>query len=124
MSRRELRVMNTNGNDERSQTDPLADGVVPSTAESKLIDHIERTEQRKLKSRREGSRGIWFGLGMFGVIGWSIALPTLLGIAIGIWLDKQWPGKISCTLTCLFLGVVAGCWIAWYWVKREMSDES
>ena len=86
-------------------------------------DQVAKKEQRKMKSRREEGRGIWFGLGMFGVVGWSVAVPTLAAIALGIWLDRVWPSRISCTLTGLFVGVVIGCWIAWYWIKREVFDQ-
>ncbi|MGB7630469.1 MAG: hypothetical protein WBM29_05230, partial [Candidatus Deferrimicrobium sp.] len=34
---------------------------------------------RKLKARRNSTRGVWFGLGMMGLIGWSVVVPTLLG---------------------------------------------
>ena len=62
---------------------------------------------------------IVYGLGMFGLVGWSIAIPTVMGIAIGIWIDHIWQHRFSWTLMCLFMGVVMGCSIAWYWVKRE-----
>jgi alternate F1F0 ATPase F1 subunit epsilon/predicted F0F1-ATPase subunit len=55
---------------------------------------------RKLKARRNGHPGVWFGLGMMGLIGWSVAVPTLLGAALGIWLDKHYPGGRSWTLAC------------------------
>jgi ATP synthase protein I len=60
-----------------------------------------------------------FGLGMFGLVGWSVAVPTVLGIALGLWLDAKLDSAISWTLTMLFVGVVLGCLNAWYWVKRE-----
>ena len=72
-----------------------------------------------MKARRDQDRSIWYGLGMFGLIGWSIAIPTLVGIAVGIWMDRTWDHGFSCTLICLFVGVVIGCSIAWYWMKRE-----
>ncbi len=81
-------------------------------------------EQRKLRARREGDRGVWFGLGMFGLVGWAVAVPTLLGVALGVWMDGQWETSVSWTLTGLFAGVVAGCLNAWYWVKRESRKES
>jgi ATP synthase protein I len=56
---------------------------------------------------------------MFGMVGWSVAVPTLLGIALGVWLDRRFDGRISWTLTMLFLGVALGCWTAWYWIERE-----
>jgi len=74
---------------------------------------------RKQKARREGRRGVWFGLGMFGLIGWAVAVPTLLGITLGIWLDSHWPGRFSWTIALLFAGVTLGCVNAWWWVRRE-----
>ena len=37
---------------------------------------------RKLKARRNPAQGVWFGLGMMGLGGWSVAVPTLLGAAL------------------------------------------
>ena len=48
---------------------------------------------RKLKARRNPTQGVWFGLGMMGLIGWSVVIPTLLGAALGIWLDNPPSGK-------------------------------
>jgi ATP synthase protein I len=84
-----------------------------------LRDTIGGKEARKLKARREANRDVWFGLGMFGLVGWSVAIPTLLGVALGIWIDVTWPSRFSWTLMLLFIGVVLGCINAWYWVKRE-----
>ena len=55
---------------------------------------------RKLKARRIGAQGIWFGVSLMGLIGWSVSIPTLLGIALGVWLDKHHPGRHSWTLRC------------------------
>ncbi len=85
-------------------------------------EEVGRKERRKLQARSQPGRSIWFGLGMFGLVGWSIAIPTLIGIAIGVWLDRVWETPFSCTLMCLFMGVVAGCTIAWYWVRRESGQ--
>ena len=52
---------------------------------------------RKLKARKS-TQGVWFGLGMTGLIGWSVVVPTLAGVALGIWLDKHHPGSHSWTL--------------------------
>jgi len=76
-----------------------------------------------MKGRSEKDRSIWFGLGMFGLIGWSVAIPTLIGVAVGIWIDTTWPSRFSWTLMLLFIGVISGCVNAWYWVKRESRRE-
>jgi len=83
--------------------------------------------ERKLKARRSGQTGVWFGLGMMGLIGWSVAIPTLLGAAAGLWLDRQYPGGRSWTLALLVAGLAIGCLNAWHWVAKEdksMRDES
>jgi len=74
---------------------------------------------RKLRARRNSAHGVWFGLGMMGLIGWSVVVPTLLGAALGIWLDNRHPGSHSWTLSLLVIGLVIGCVNAWYWVKKE-----
>jgi len=84
-----------------------------------LPEEVGVKERRKMKARREKDRGVWFGLGMFGMVGWAVAIPTVIGVAIGVWIDKTWPGPYSWTLMGLFVGVVLGCVNAWYWVKRE-----
>jgi len=81
---------------------------------------------RKLKARRHAKPGVWFGLGMMGLIGWSVAIPTVLGAALGLWLDRRYPGGRSWTLALLVAGLAIGCWNAWHWVAKEdkaMRDE-
>jgi len=84
-----------------------------------LPEEIGGKAKRKIRARKEKERDVWFGLGMFGLVGWAVAVPTLLGIVLGVWLDRQIPGKPSWTLTFLFIGVVLGCINAWYWVRQE-----
>lgn len=80
---------------------------------------IRKQTDRKIRRREEGDRGIWFGLGMMGVVGWSVSIPTLLGIAAGIWLDARTGDRVSWTLTGLVVGLALGLLNAWFWVQRE-----
>ena len=89
----------------------------------RMSDEIGRDAERKLKARGERQKGVWFGLGMFGIVGWSIVVPTLLGVLLGIWLDERYAGEISWTLTFLFLGLILGCLNAWYWIKGESQND-
>jgi ATP synthase protein I len=84
-----------------------------------LAEQIGAKAARKLKARRNPAQGVWFGLGMMGLIGWSVAVPTLLGAALGIWLDKQPAGEHSWTLALLVAGLAIGCLNAWHWVAKE-----
>jgi ATP synthase protein I len=76
---------------------------------------------RKARARRHAGRGVWFGLGMMGMIGWSVAIPTLLGAALGGWIDRAHPGTRSWTLALLVGGLAIGCWNAWRWVANEQA---
>jgi ATP synthase protein I len=58
---------------------------------------------------------------MFGMVGWSVAVPTLIGLAIGIWIDRTWPSQYSFTLMGMLLGLMSGLSSAWYWVNHEGS---
>jgi len=89
-------------------------------ATSDYAGKVGEQAARKLRARRNVTKGIWFGLGTMGMIGWSVVVPTLLGAALGIWLDKHYSSsKHSWTLALLVAGLVLGCFNAWHWVDRE-----
>ncbi len=80
----------------------------------------ETKEQRKVEARREGDKSVWFGLGMFGLVGWSVAVPTVVGALVGYWLDEKFPGSPrSWTLMGIVIGVLIGCLNAWRWMNKE-----
>ena len=83
---------------------------------------VSRKAARKLKAKRNSKQGVWFGLGMMGLIGWSVAVPTLLGAALGVWLDNRNAGSHSWTLMLLVIGLVIGCLNAWYWVDKQDKE--
>lgn len=87
-----------------------------------FIREIGVKASRRIKARRNAKDGVWFGLGMMGIIGWSVIVPTLLGIMLGIWLDKSHPGSHSWTLMLLVFGLVIGCLNAWHWVSKELKE--
>jgi ATP synthase protein I len=84
-----------------------------------FINAVGEQEARKLRARGEPVQGIWFGLGMFGLVGWSVALPTLFGAWVGVRLDERYPGTHSYTLTFLVVGLLVGIATAGYWVADE-----
>ena len=88
-----------------------------------MIREVARKQARRRKARAEKNRSLWFGLGMFGLVGWSVAIPTLIGIAVGIWIDTAAASPYSWTLMLLFIGVAVGCLNAWYWVRRESRND-
>ena len=84
-----------------------------------LADNIGIKAARKIKARRNPRPGVWFGLGMMGLIGWSVTVPTLIGAGLGLWLDGHHPGGRPWTLALLMAGLAMGCLNAWHWVAKE-----
>ena len=91
--------------------------------QEKFQHQVKDKASRKLTARKKGDRAIWYGLGVFGIIGWSVSISTLIGIAVGIWLDRILVDSYSWTLMMLLLGLVIGCLNAWYWIEKESQGE-
>lgn len=93
--------------------------------EERIVETIRRKAEKKKQARKRKARseGIWFGLGLYGLVGWSVSVPTLAGLSAGIWLDRVSDGGFSWTLTLLAVGVAAGCLNAWYWISHERKSE-
>lgn len=84
-----------------------------------LAEQVQVQAARKLRARQQRPAGAWAGLGMMGMIGWSVSVPALLGVALGAWLDSNYPGAHPWTLALLVAGLMLGCFSAWRWVDQE-----
>jgi len=98
-----------NTNDKR--TSPQND--FPSTINKKV--------NRRINAKADKTNELWHGIGTMGIVGWSVAIPTLLGIALGIWLDNILNDVYSWTLMMLFAGILSGCALAWHWIAKEQK---
>lgn len=94
-----------------------------SRASPPMAKAIGQRAARRRKARRAGRRTVWFGLGMFGLVGWAVALPAIVGVGLGAWLDLKFQTKLNWTLALLLAGVAVGCLNAWYWISRESRDD-
>ncbi len=97
----------------------MNDKIPPDRETEPLTRAVDAQATRKLRVQRRGDRSLYFGFGMFGLIGWSIAAPTFIGALGGMWLDQHYPGPHSYTLALLVAGLVLGCAQAWHWVAQE-----
>jgi ATP synthase protein I len=83
---------------------------------------VREKAKRKQKALDNNKKSVWFGLGMMGIVGWTVVVPTLLGALLGIWLDSKYPETFSWTLSGLIIGLFAGCVIAWRWINKEHKE--
>jgi len=99
----------------------MDDERTPDVAEPETAFSLQVAAKaaRKLRAQREGRQGVWFGLGMSGLIGWSVAVPTIAGALLGLWWDRHHPGAHSWTLALLVAGLVIGCANAWHWIAQQ-----
>jgi len=96
--------------------------IKPTPAETEFSHQVGVKAARKLRAQQHVTQTVWSGLGMMGLVGWSVAVATLLGAALGLWLDKNHPGSHSWTLMLLAIGLGLGCVNAWHWVAREDQE--
>jgi len=84
----------------------------------RFANKVAQKETLRIRGLKYKDETVWFGLGMFGIVGWAVAIPTLIGIALGLWIDRTWPSQYSWALMLLIAGVVIGCINASYWVRK------
>lgn len=94
----------------------------PPTNRDPLPEQVGRKAKRKLRARAGGRPNLWFGLGLIGIIGWTVALPPVVGALLGVWLDRNWPSRHSWALTLLIIGLALGCVTAWQWLRNQDHD--
>ncbi|MGO8692800.1 MAG: AtpZ/AtpI family protein [Rectinemataceae bacterium] len=62
-------------------------------------------------------------LGTLGIVGWSVAIPILLGIVLGRWMDSLFGTGPALMIVFLVAGIVLGCGAAWRWIKKRIEAE-
>jgi len=85
----------------------------------RLREAVRKRQERRDLWQREGERSLGQNLAMVGALGWTIVVPTLLGIFVGRWLDRTFQSGVFWTLGLLVAGLAAGCTFAW---KRMHSE--
>jgi ATP synthase protein I len=83
-----------------------------------LDEAVRRVRERRARASREGRRSIGQDLALIGVIGWTVVIPTLLGIYLGRVLDRRFASGVFWTLGLLIVGVTLGCALAWQRLNR------
>ncbi|MCO4844008.1 MAG: AtpZ/AtpI family protein [Yoonia sp.] len=89
----------------------------------KSKDDILRHAKRMKSNRENPGPSPLRGIGTFGMIGWSIAVPTVGGAFLGRWLDSAYPQTFSWTIALILGGIVVGALIVMSWIKKEENGE-
>lgn len=78
-----------------------------------LDDAVRKRRERRERARREGESSLAHDLAMIGVLGWTVVVPGLLGVALGRLLDRTLATGIVFSAALLFVGIAIGCVLAW-----------
>ena len=91
--------------------------------EDELEDEFEARvrRQRELmeKGREEKGQSFWRYVGLIGVVGWSVVVPMVLGVLLGLLLDRKLGTGFRWTLGLLLFGLCIGCVNAWRMITKE-----
>ena len=81
-----------------------------------LLTSIRQRTERRRRAQHEGEPSFGRYLAQVGVLGWTIVVPTLIGMFLGRWLDQRSGTGIFWTGPLLMAGLAIGCWAAWRWM--------
>jgi ATP synthase protein I len=95
--------------------------ALPASAQ-KMMQQVGLRADRMKRAGRRSYLGAWRAVATIGVIGWSVVLPMLAGIAAGSWIDRRYPSRFSWTLMLLFAGLALGCASAWARIKDHQEN--
>ena len=77
------------------------------------------TRQERIARGRSDRNSILSSIAILGVVGWSVTMPTVLGVILGVWIARRWPSRFSWALTLLMVGLAVGCTNAWLRIRRD-----
>ena len=94
-----------------------------SEDEEKKFLHKLAAKERRTVEAKEGKETIaWEGVGRFGMVGWSVCGPVLLGLLVGWILDRITGHHHLWVTTLFFIGLVIGCVSTAYWLFKEYGE--
>ncbi len=88
-------------------------------ADARLAEAARLSQAREARGRRDPEPSLARRLGQIGVLGWTIVAPTILGVALGSWLDRKLGSHITMTAALTFLGAGLGLWLALRWMQAQ-----
>ncbi|MDR6207958.1 AtpZ/AtpI family protein [Paraburkholderia graminis] len=92
------------------------------SSEDTLAAAAQEAARRAARAREVPEPSLGSRLGQIGILGWAIVLPTLLGLALGRWLDRIFATRVFFSAPLLMAGAALGFWSAWKWMHRQQGE--
>lgn len=90
--------------------------------DQRTADAARQAAERDSRGREEPEPSLGSRLGQIGILGWAIVLPTLMGLALGRWLDRTFGTRVFFSAPLLMIGAAVGFWSAWKWMHRQQRN--
>ena len=87
--------------------------------QEEFLRAVDSKARRMLRLRRTKELSLLGGFAQMGLVGWSIAAPSLLGLFLGWLIDNGLNGGQKCTLTLFIIGLGFGCCNVLSWACKE-----
>lgn len=78
-----------------------------------LVGATRRKQERLHRQKADQEDSVASHLAWIGALGWTVAMPTILGAFLGRWLDQLLGLKMPFTAALLVIGLILGCVMAW-----------
>jgi ATP synthase protein I len=88
--------------------------------ETAFASAVKHRRDLRRRHEREGNSSFWNSVGMMGTIGWSVSLPTALGLLLGRWLDGRLDSGSVFLVFFMLVGLGVGCFTAWRLIAEKL----
>ena len=96
-----------------------ADGATNGTeGHDKVVEAVRRAAERERQGEADPEPSLARRLGQIGLLGWTILVPTMLGVVAGRLLDRSFGTGIFFSAPFIMIGAGVGLWLAFRWMDR------
>jgi ATP synthase protein I len=85
-----------------------------------FLSEVQRRRERHEEYVSDGDSSFWQSVGMMGTIGWSVSIPTALGVFLGRWLDGRLDSAHVFMVFFMLVGLITGCVTAWRMIEEKI----
>jgi ATP synthase protein I len=85
---------------------------------NRLAEAARRAAERSKAGKKNPEPSLGARLGQIGILGWTIVVPTLIGLFVGRWLDRILGTGVLFSAPLIMIGAAVGFWSAWKWMHR------
>ncbi|MGB0084904.1 MAG: AtpZ/AtpI family protein [Rhodomicrobiaceae bacterium] len=91
----------------------------PDAEQDRLAEAARLAAERAQEGEDNPEPSLGSRLGQIGILGWTIVVPTLIGVFIGRWLDRTFDTGVFFSAPLIMIGAAIGFWSAWKWMHHS-----